>query len=1069
MNYEFFNIAGEDQFMDGFFKGGEPVVIKNMNPDLPLIESVLPALRMRCFVTVDKKFKPHRFPVGPLPSHQISEDEEFREVSTRLETVWFFPSIMRGLLIYRGTTEISDDEGADVLRALIRHEVQSEEPESIEYYRDLQIRLLDRGVDMDMSKAEETMQKAQKSLLKVKNIPKFADEIRQKALGNRPRMPMPEPGEMMVKADSMIAGHNALLDRLEVMARKAHAEHGHLMEINLGVFDMFRGKLSSIGKKMEETTSKLSAAKAKLETIQKAAVKEMSARMKDLDPKILQKPEAGDALFDPDGLIPDGFPLKKKVNPWHDRGFPFVVQCRRALEEDPATLRRLAELGIGRKTVKRMWMGVNRESMTESPADWGLKRSEDFTLPAGLVLPRFNGPVLNHIKINPAEFSDAEQRLVPGSVKDPLYLPSATLIELPTMPAASGAPLICVADELQALFMEQEVGDCCSIIALSSPGEKPGRDAAEGVKNARTVLVVRPEKWLEDSSLKKEWDDWSSALKTAEPLELEHGRTVFESRDRGSDIRQWVFDHLPESYAAEQSVQMSMPEKGCPPGNDFLKGFRPQFPDVKGLAKGIHAEVHKAMEAKFAPLIAKRESMLAEMKTKLTKYKKYGVDPEAISMKPDGRKQSFTEMGNEFAAKIRSHAAELEKKQLLTPEAASRMESDAARVEKLGVDADAHKSALLGKFESMKLELDKGLEKLKARVPPEKATEKLKEHGLDPDAIRTLTREDVQRMYDQGRSLSGAILTDVDLSGLDLSGIDLSGCQLRRTSFKGTKLDNAKLVQALGNDADFSEASLKEADLERGIFSRSGFSGSDLSGASARQGAFKGADFSKSCLRNADFDMCILEKTDFTAADLHGARINMCLISGRADQADFRESSIRKSVFKSSSLKEADFSDASVNESLFSGVEAQKVRFTGADLDKLRTGRNSRFTDSDFSNASLRGAALRESDFSGSDFRGADLANGLIDSSQLVRANLNGVSAKGARFTKSNLEAATMRASNIHMGGLRKARLVDTDLRGSNLFAVDFYKSVIGNTRFEAANLKRSQLHGKLELLEDDS
>ncbi|GKT31638.1 DUF2169 domain-containing protein, partial [Aduncisulcus paluster] len=120
MNYEFFNVAGEDQFMDGYFK-----------------ESSLPRLRMRCFVTVNKNFKPHQFPVGPLPSHQIQEDEEFREVSTRLETVWFFPKIMRGLLIYRGTTEVVDDEGADVLRVMIRHEAQDEEAKSIEYYRDL--------------------------------------------------------------------------------------------------------------------------------------------------------------------------------------------------------------------------------------------------------------------------------------------------------------------------------------------------------------------------------------------------------------------------------------------------------------------------------------------------------------------------------------------------------------------------------------------------------------------------------------------------------------------------------------------------------------------------------------------------------------------------------------------------------------------------------------------------------------------------------------------------------------------------------------------------------------------
>lgn len=310
MNYEFFNMACEDQFMDGYFKGGEPVSIKNMHPDFQLIESSLPQFRMRCFATLNSKFKPHTFPAGPLPSHALSEDDEFREVSTRLETVWFFPSIMRGLLIYRGTTEIRDEDGADVLRVLIRHEEQAAPPKSIEYYRDLQIQLLDRGVDFDMSAAEETMQKAQKSLLKVKNIPKFADEIRQKALGNRPSMPMPEPEEMLAKSKEMIAEHNALLDRLESMARKAHAEHGHLVAVDLGVFDMFRGKIAAMENRMEQVTGKLSIAKKKLEATRVAAVKNMSGKIKEINPEYLEK-----AGVDGENVISPDFPLKKRLTP----------------------------------------------------------------------------------------------------------------------------------------------------------------------------------------------------------------------------------------------------------------------------------------------------------------------------------------------------------------------------------------------------------------------------------------------------------------------------------------------------------------------------------------------------------------------------------------------------------------------------------------------------------------------------------------------------------------------------------------------------------------------------------
>ncbi|WP_031482713.1 DUF2169 family type VI secretion system accessory protein [Maridesulfovibrio frigidus] len=1065
MNYEFFNMACEDQFIDGYFKGGEPVVIENMNRDFQVIESSLPKLRMRCFVTLNTKFKPHTFPAGALPSHEISETDEFREVSTRLETVWFFPSIMRGLLIYRGTTEVMDEDGADVMRVMIRHEDQAEEPKSIEQYRDLQIKLLDRGVDMDMSKAEETVKKAQTSMLKVKNIPKFADDIRQKALGNRPRMPAPSPEEMLAKSKTMIAEHTATLDKLEAMATKMHAEKGHLVAINLGIFDKFRTTLATIGQKIEATTGKLSAAKVKLETARKAALKDVSGGLKKIKPAHLEK-----AGIDPDEVISPDFPLKKKVNPWHDRGFPFVVQCRKDLEDDPETLRKLTDLGLQRKTLKRAWLGVNNSEILEAPKDWGLKGDSEFSLAAGLVFPRFDGPVLNRIQSYPAYFESDKESLVPGSDEAPLFIASSTLIDLPSMPAAAGAPVIAVADELQAIFMEQEVGDCCSIIALGSPKDKPGKEAAKELKNAQAFLIVQPEKWNEDKKLNAGWEDWISAHKTAVPLELEHGKNVFESRKGGSDIRLWVLDHLPAAYASEHTVDMGMPPKGKPPGEGFLKGFKPVFPDVKALAKGINAEVKKAMEAKFAPIHAEQAAALEKMKAVAAKYTKYGVDPAKITMDgPAVPKTSPTELGKKIADKIRGKAASLNKRGMLTPEAAEKMEISAAKAQSMGIEADAKKASMLGKLKVKKLELKEGLKKLEAKDLPGVAKEKFEKQGLDPDAIRPLTREEVHRMHDQGKSIAGAILTDVDLSELDLAGADLTGCRLLRTNFTGTCLDNAKLVQAVGTDTNFTKASLKGADFNRAMLNKSIFKESDLSGAQAKMAAFKGSSFAGATLDDADFHMAILEKTDFTKASLNGARISMCMVSGKADNANFRNADIKKCIFKESTLDGADFGKASIHESLFNGAKGKKVNFIGANLDKIRTGRNAEFPDANFTGATLRNAGLRETDFTGSDFRGANLESAMIDNSRLVRTNFNGASAKGARFTKSNLEGASMRAFNLFMGGMRKARLVDTDLRGSNLFAVDFYKSVVGGTRFEGANLKRSQLHGKVDLLDDES
>jgi len=1063
MNYEFFNQACEDQFLGGYFKGGEPVTIENMHPDMPVIETSLPRLSMRTFVTLNPDFKPYTFPVGPLPSHQMAENEVFKEVPTRLETLWLFPSIMRGLLMYRGTIEIKDEEYGDVLRVFIRHEELGEKPETIEHYRDEQIKLLDRGVDIDMTPLNDALQKAEKSMVTLKNIPKFADKIRQKALGKTPTMPTQEPEEVLAKSKAMLAEHSKRIDELEAMTRKMHAENGHRVEINLGVFDKFRGKIKQMGQKIEQTTIKLSATKKELEATRVKEVGEMSGKLKAIKPEYLEK-----AGFDPDEALPPDFPFHKKVNPWHDRGFPLVVQCRKKLDDDRQTLRKLTVLGLSRKTIKHAWLGVNSGELAENTEDWGLDKAEDFTIPAGLVLPRFDGPVLNRILCLKGEPADNNEFLVPGADEDPLFLPSSTLIDLPTMPAAAGAPIVCVPNELQALFLEQEVGDCCSIIALSSPGDKPGKDAADALKNAQVFLVVQPEKWEQDKNLKAQWDDWKDVSKVAEPMELEHGTTVFQSRKKGSDIRQWVFDHLPKDYGNEHSVALTKLENGKPPDSDFLKGFKPKFPDIKGLTKGIYGEVKEAMDAKFAPVKAQRDELLAQMKKAAAKHIEHGVDPEKITLDPPaGAKQSFGDMGKEMASKIRGHAARLEKHNQLTPELAKKMEAGAARAEKLGAKADIKQAAMTEQLKAKKLELEGGLKKLKAMEPPDELKAKLREHGIDPDKIKPLTREQVQRFHDQGKSLAGYILAGVDLSALDLSGADFTGCRVAGADFSGATLDETRFDQAMGKGANFTKASLKGAVMERAILQKAIFAEADLTGVKARQAAFKGSDFTGATLAGADLDMAILEKTDFTGANLTGARINMCIVTGKADNADFRQAQVSKVMFKKTTLDNVDFRKATVNSSLFNGAKGKKVNFAGANLDKMKTGRNSEFPEADFTKTTLRQAGLRETDFTGSDFRQADLEGAMIDNSILKDTDFNRAYAKNARLTKSDFEGASMRAFNLHMGSMRKSRLVDTDLRGSNFFSVDFYKSVLGNSRFEGANLKRSQLQDRLDLLDE--
>ncbi|MGL1932064.1 MAG: pentapeptide repeat-containing protein [Desulfotalea sp.] len=1064
MNYEFFNMASEDQFLDSFYQGGESVIIKNMHPDLPIIESSLPTQRMRCFVTLDPTFKPHKFPVADLPSAKVNETDMFHEVETRLETAWFFPSVMRGLLIYRGMIEIKDEDRGDVLRVLIRDEEKLDEPKSVEYYRDLQVKLLDRGVEIDNAPLEEAMQKANKSLLKIKNIPKTVDEFRQKALGNRPSMPMLEPEEMLAKSKKMLAAHSANLNNLEAMTQKAHAQSGHLLEIDLGVFDRFRSKMAALDESIENTTKKLSLTKKKLLAESKKEVDQVRGKLKGIDPKYLTKTD-----FDPDESLPENFPFHSKENPWHDRGFPFVVECRKRLEDDHKILALLKGLEIDRKTINRYWLGVNDEPRLESVGDWGIKGDTEFEIPAGLIFPRFDGHLLSRVKCFADYGKDGNEILVPDSDETPFFIPSATLIELATMPAAENAPIVIVEDELQALFIEQEVGDFCSILALKDPNEDLGDDVAEYIEKAGPILVVRPFEWQKDTLLKAGWSEWLALDDSLQAIELEFGKTVFESHKKGNDIRQWVLDHLPSEFTTDHKVGATIPAGGKHPGKDFMKGFMPQFPDIKAIVAGVHDEVTKHLESKFEPITAERDKMLASLKKTAAKYEKHGVDPARITLdSPPGIKESATETGQKIAGKIRQQGEDLKKRGLLTDEIAAKLKQGASEAERLGVEGDALKEKLTMDFEAKKIELKEGLEKLKNKTPPEGMVEKINLAGIDVEAIRPVTREELVKLHKLGKPVAGAILSGVDLSELDLTGIDLSRCQLKKTSFQNSKLDNAKFEQAMGGEINFSGASLKGSLFERAILADANFENCDLSEMNGNNASFKGGNFSGACLANACLEMAILNEINFTKANCAGVTIHMCMVSGKADKANFANAKISKCIFKDVSLSESDFSNATINETQFNGGGGEGINFYAADLTKMYTARNAIFEKSNFNRAVMNYATLREGSFSGSTFNKGDLENCMFENSKLTKCDFVNCYAKGASFTKCNLEGSVMRACNIMMGGMKKARLVDVDLRGSNLFAVDFYKVVLGNTRFEGANLKRSQLQDRLDLLEEN-
>ena len=126
MNWTFFNMAPEDQQAKGFFTGEETFSIENMHPSKPFLQSKIPGIRPRCFI------------------NKVSGGEEdFKEIAQRLDTLWLFPHDEKGLMIFRGVSEVEDSDADDVKHLLIAYEFNSDQPRPIEHYHQALLNRLD--------------------------------------------------------------------------------------------------------------------------------------------------------------------------------------------------------------------------------------------------------------------------------------------------------------------------------------------------------------------------------------------------------------------------------------------------------------------------------------------------------------------------------------------------------------------------------------------------------------------------------------------------------------------------------------------------------------------------------------------------------------------------------------------------------------------------------------------------------------------------------------------------------------------------------------------------------------
>lgn len=126
----YFNVAPEDQWIDGYWQGGETFVLENMHPSRPRIEGVVPELSARILVT--RKGEPAE-----------AGESGFDDVALRCDTLWFLPHEERLIMLFRGGIDVADEDASDVLDIIIGLERRGE-PRPIEHYAAVRAKRLDK-------------------------------------------------------------------------------------------------------------------------------------------------------------------------------------------------------------------------------------------------------------------------------------------------------------------------------------------------------------------------------------------------------------------------------------------------------------------------------------------------------------------------------------------------------------------------------------------------------------------------------------------------------------------------------------------------------------------------------------------------------------------------------------------------------------------------------------------------------------------------------------------------------------------------------------------------------------
>ncbi len=120
-DFRHFNAASDDQMVEDYLRGDEPVELVNLHPDHAHLKTCLPGVRARCFLEIE----------------QEQDTLLFKEVTLRLDTLVIEPDADRAQLVWRGLEDVMSVKMREIRYVMILLEPLDQPDKPLDHYRTL--------------------------------------------------------------------------------------------------------------------------------------------------------------------------------------------------------------------------------------------------------------------------------------------------------------------------------------------------------------------------------------------------------------------------------------------------------------------------------------------------------------------------------------------------------------------------------------------------------------------------------------------------------------------------------------------------------------------------------------------------------------------------------------------------------------------------------------------------------------------------------------------------------------------------------------------------------------------